>query len=314
VVLAERLRAYRSAQQREPVSAGAGYPSDPDECRRMLESYLRELPAETPALPAPADAARAVISPHIDYARGGLTYAQVWSLARPAVETADLVVVLGTDHHGPDGAITLTRQRYSTPWGALETDVEAVDQLAGAIGTERAFAHEYHHAIEHSVELAAVWLRHIAPAAGFKLLPIICGSFAAFVDGRRRVEDDEGIQGAVAGLRALSAAGRRVLFVAAVDLAHIGPAFGGSPVGPVERGLCAGADERLLQIVAQGNAAGFLDFIRCESDRRNVCGVPPLYVLLRVLEPARGITLGYRQCPADMAGASVVSIAGGLLW
>ena len=62
-----------------------------------------------------------LISPHIDYPRGWRTYARTWQLAADAVEEAELVILLGTDHGGGAGALTLTRQNYATPWGVLPT-------------------------------------------------------------------------------------------------------------------------------------------------------------------------------------------------
>ena len=43
---------------------------------------------------------RGVVSPHIDYARGGPVYKAVWSAAEQAVQDADLAIIFGTDHSG----------------------------------------------------------------------------------------------------------------------------------------------------------------------------------------------------------------------
>lgn len=313
--IARALDAYHQAESRQPVSAGQSYPPDPQEARRLLDEFVQQAAQEnSPALPRPAEQIRGLLSPHIDYYRGGKTYAQVWSAAKPALEQADLVVILGTDHRGAAGAITLTRQHYRTPWGILKTDQEAVHQVAQAIGVEEAFAHELHHAVEHSVELAAIWLHYMAPQAHFTLLPILCGSFAEFLNGSARIEDHAGVRLAAEALRTLSQGHRRVLLVAAADLAHMGPAFGGYPVGLVERGRCRAADESLLDAICRGDAQGFLSQVQAEGDRRNICGIPPVYLMLNVLGPASGIVTGYEQCPADGQGTSLVSIAGALLW
>src|SRR5207248_3055928 len=75
------------------------------------------------------------------------------------------------------GAVTLTRQRYDTPFGPLDTDHAVVDALAGALGEESAFSEELHHRREHSIELAAVWAASLLGQTRPALVPILCGSF-----------------------------------------------------------------------------------------------------------------------------------------
>ncbi len=318
---AEALRRYLAAEGRPPASAGSAYPADAASAASMLERLLEESArqSEPPLLPAPAEALRGILSPHIDYARGGTVYAGTWRLAAPALRQAELVVILGTDHRGSDGTLTLTRQSYRTPWGILPSDRPAVERLAARLGEDAVLAHELHHAVEHSVELAVVWLHYMAlrEAGGsgvrLSILPILCGSLDAVIEGRGSLEQYPQVHVLGEELRAM-AAERRVLLVAAADLAHMGPAFGGYPVGFVERAVCRAADEVLLRAVCAGDAAGFLEHIVREGNRRNVCGVTPIYLMLAVLGLAQGVTTGYQLCPADEGNTSIVSIAGALLW
>ena len=121
-----------------------------------------------------------LLSPHIDYARGGEVYAQVWKRAAQAARDAELVILLGTDHYGAD-LLTLTRQNYATPYGVLPTDAALVDRLATAIGAEAAFAGELRHRGEHSLELVAVWLHHMRGGQPVPVAPILTGSFHPFM-------------------------------------------------------------------------------------------------------------------------------------
>jgi hypothetical protein len=109
-------------------------------------------------------------------------------------------------------------------------------------------------------------------------------------------------------------ASRRTLVVAAADLAHVGPAFG-DPYGVdfVGRAQLRNADERLLSAMYAGDATAFFHMLREEGDRRHVCGLPPIYLTLRLLESASGEPSGYALCPADAQGTSFVSIAGVIL-
>jgi hypothetical protein len=256
---------------------------------------------------------RGLISPHIDYQRGGPVYAEVWRAAAQAAREADLVLLFGTDHQGSDGTLTLTRQSYATPWGVLPTDGEVVEALARALGEDWVFAEELYHRSEHSIELAAVWLHFVRGGGPVPVVPILCGHFGAFVEGRADPAGHRPFAIAVDLLHKVMAS-RRTLVVAAADLAHAGPAFGDAHgVDFIARAQLRNADERLLATVYAGDAAAFFEQLRQEGNRRHVCGLPPIYLALRLLEEARGEPAGYAVCPADPQGTSVVTIAGVIL-
>jgi hypothetical protein len=311
---AEALRTYRQAPFRPMTLDGASFALEPDLARDQLQGYVDALAA----VPPPGDAVttgpvRGLVSPHIDYQRGGPVYAEVWRAAAAAVRDAELVVLLGTDHQGSDGTLTLTRQSYATPWGVLPTDGETVDALVEALGEEAALTEELHHRSEHSVELAAVWLHFVRDGRPVPTVPVLCGHFGAFIEGRWDPAKHEPFTAAVDVLRAVMAS-RRTLVVAAADLAHVGPAFG-DPYGLdfVGRAQLRNADERLLRAVYVGDEAAFFEQLKAEHDRRHVCGLPPIYLTLRLLGEVGGEPAGYALCPADPQGVSFVSIAGVIL-
>jgi AmmeMemoRadiSam system protein B len=270
-----------------------------------LQSYLDQA-EESP--PVPADV-RGLVSPHIDYARGGSVYAQIWKRAAEAANAAETVVVLGTDHYSENNPLTLTRQNYATPFGVLPTATGPVDALAEAIGPQRAFAGELHHRGEHAIELAAIWLHYIRKEEPCELVPILCGSFQRYMQGEASPQEDDLLNAFVNACRRLLAK-RRTLVVAAADLSHVGPAFGGQPLGLLERGRLRAADEGLIERVCAGDPWGFFGAIQRTRDRHNVCGLPPIYLALRLLAPVGGDNVAYLVCPADDAGTSFVSICG----
>jgi AmmeMemoRadiSam system protein B len=308
---AAALMSYRQAQCRLSTLDGASLSSDPVQAAAELQRYVDALPPASAA--SDGRSIQGVVSPHIDYQRGGPVYAQVWRAAAQAVREADLVLIFGTDHQGSEGSLTLTRQSYATPWGVLPTDDQVVSALVRALGEGPCFDEELHHRGEHSIELAAVWLHFVREGQPVPLVPILCGSFADFVAGEGDPATHEPFAVALDLLRELMIT-RRVLVVAAADLAHMGPAFG-DPYGLdfVGQAQLRKADERLLETVFSGNAAAFFSQIRAEGDRRHVCGLPPIYLTLRLLEGVRGEPAGYDLCPADPQGMSFVTIAGVVL-
>ncbi len=307
---AAALASFRGLPYRAPALAGQAYPAEAGPLQALLQGYLDALEdePELAGLPAP----RGLITPHIDYDRGGAIYARVWSRAAAAARAAERVIILGTDHNGNGSDVSLTRQHYATPFGVLPTPGEAVERLAAAVGEQSAFEGELFHQKEHSIELAAVWLHFIRGGTPCELVPILCGPLARLLQPAANPEDDLALSRLVEALRAI-AAERRTLVVAAADLAHVGPAFGGRPLEAAGRARLQSADEALLSRVRAGDAEGFLAAIRENGNEHNVCGVSAIYLALRLLGDARGEQVAYASCPADDHDTSAVTVCGVLL-
>lgn len=302
------LLEYRKAAFRVPALAGPSYPADPEDLRRLLDGYLAEV-EDSAGGDGVGGNALGLVSPHIDYARGGAIYAGVWKRSAEAVRAADLAVIFGTDHFGSDRSLTLTRQSYATPFGVLPTSRTVVDAIANVIGEEAAFEGELRHRGEHSIELAAVWLHHIRNGTPCEVVPILCGAFRSFISGESDAAADPIIADFIHTLRNATAE-RRVIIVAAADLSHVGPAFGGPPLDLAGRASLKEADDELIAHMCRADAECFLGAISRVDDRNNVCGVSPIYLALRAMNNARGEYVAYDRCPADNQGTSAVTVCG----
>lgn len=306
------LNEYRAQPHRPPALADLSYPGAPEALTHLLQQYGQgdSLNGWQPWQ------GRGLISPHIDYQRGGSVYAKVWRRAAAAVRSADLVLIFGTDHNGGPGTVTLTRQPYATPYGVLPTDLHLIDTLADAIGPEHAFAEELHHRQEHSIELSAVWLHHTYRQLGLEpkpMVPILCGSFHHFVSNGRHPANDACLTTLIETLRRETAV-QKVLAVASVDLAHVGPNFGDNFIMDQQRrDALKQADHNLIQAILHGNASSFYDQIATVSDRNRICGFSSIYLLLRYLGNSSGLEIAYDHCPADSEDNSLVSICSLLL-
>lgn len=294
---------FRAAPCRPATTMGSSYPDKPEELAALLESHLSKARTEK------VSQVRALVCPHIDFLRGFPVYAGVWQTAREAVKQAEIIVVFGTDHNSLRPHITLTRQSYATPLGLLPTAQDVVYDVAQAVG-EDVFAEELHHRNEHSIEAATTWIHYLVGDGHCSVVPVLCGSLLTFLDGEADIAADEAIRRTIEALSKATGR-RRTLLVAAADLAHYGPAFGDPICADLaENARHAAKDERLMAAICNGDAAGFFRQIKDESDRRHVCGVAPIYWMLRTLGPAKGVVTGYDQCPADQRAASMVSICG----
>lgn len=300
------LAEYRGAPFRLPTLAGVGYPAEPADLKNQFDAYLEEAGEVTLA----SSEARGLLSPHIDYARGGAVYAQVWKRAAELARKAELVVLLGTDHYSDvPGSLTLTRQNYATPYGILPTAVELVDELAAVIGEKEAYAGELRHRGEHSLELVAVWLHHMRRGQAVPLVPILTGSFGDYIQAGQSPFSNATVRAVIETLQQRTA-GKRVLYVASGDLSHVGPAFNGEPLNAEGKANLQVMDDEVIARMCAGDAEGFYASIQRVGDANNVCGLSPVYFTLKALGATEGECVAYATCPADENNTSVVTVAG----
>jgi AmmeMemoRadiSam system protein B len=209
--------------------------------------------------------------------------------------------------------LTFTHQRYATPWGVLPTASTIVDMIARELGPEVVFRDELHHRSEHSIELAVIWLHYLLGDKHCELVPVLCGSFEEFMEEGAGPREDAQISATLDILREATRSLRSIV-IAAGDLAHVGPAFGDPyPIDIVERARVRGGDEELMASVCAGDEEAVFRQVKEERDRRRICGLPPIYMTLRLMKEAVGVVTGYAQCPADQQNRSFVSICGILL-
>ena len=106
---------------------------------------------------------------------------------------------------------------------------------------------------------------------------------------------------------------RRTLVIAAGDLSHVGPAFGDrQPINNINQRSLAIKDAESIKAIDAIDSSTFLDISRKESDQRKICGIPPIYIALKLLAGSQGESMGYKQCPADNKNTSYVSIVGSI--
>jgi len=301
---------FRRATTRPASHAGGAYASDPAELRRAIDAFFSADAGPGPvAGTAPGAPVRGVIAPHIDLHRGGSGYA--WAYRDVAERCdADLFVIFGTSHAGLAQPFALTRKDYETPLGAARADLDFIDALAGRARHD-CFASETGHRIEHSIEFQAVFLRYLfGERREFTIVPILA-SFAHEALARgRRPEDDARVA------RFLDAVGetavaqtRRVAFVAGADLAHVGPRFGDAqPVSPEALSRIEREDRAMLEPVARGDAEEFFASVEADGDRRRICGLSPIYALLRCLPGVPGRVNHYGQWPDPQAVVTHASV------
>lgn len=295
------------AEPRRPAThAGAVYPADAEECASFVDAMLAVDPT-----PVPTPGPLAMLSPHIDYARGAEVYGRLWSGLRDQLEDVSRVVILGTSHYGGGSPFLFTRKAFFTPLGEMPVDQELVELLIEACGAPT-LADELIHRQEHAIELQLPLLQRCLPRPDLPILPILCGTFHAALREGQRPEELARNQEAIGALReVLGAVGGRTLWIAAGDLAHVGAQFGDppDPLSDAQLRAIHRRDHDLLETLVRGDADALTDHLLEDGDARRICGYGPLWVLLSAAGPLAGELVSYAQA-LDERRSLLVSFAG----
>jgi hypothetical protein len=274
---------YLSLPNRPMTGAGSAYAADP----RALSEQIQTMISDAGELNHRGAMPLAVIAPHIDLERGWNCYGKIYSrLADSRPRTKTLVVILGTSHVEMEGPFAMTRKNYLTPFGLVETDLGLAEGMARAAGMQD-LGDELSHRSEHSIEIQLPMLSFIFGGPDrFKILPITCNSFHQFIEAGSSPADDPRIGSFVSALKGLISAMRNDIFlVASADLAHVGNRFGSSiPLDSVMLSSVLAKDKDMLQRVGAGDAEGFYSYVAAERDSRHICGLAPIYTLVKALE------------------------------
>ena len=305
----EQDRSFRALEVRPAMHAGEAYAADPEELTRQLDAFFTA--PEGPGEPSPElreDRLTGIIAPHIDLERGGACFA--WAYKELIENTsAELFILLGTVHVPTENLFALTRKDFETPLGVAKTERGFVESLA--IPSADLFADEPVHRREHSLEFQVVFLQHLlASRRDARIVPILCGSFHELLsDDHGPSEDLRVVEFVDALRRAISSMGERVCLIAGADLAHVGPRFGGrEPLTPAFLQGVEEQDREMLGYVERLDPEGFLRFIAREEDRRNICGLSPIYTMLRAISATGGKLLRYDKA-VDPSAQSAVTFA-----
>jgi AmmeMemoRadiSam system protein B len=299
---AERRRrieeTWLASPSRPAAHAGGGYAGDADALRSQIDGFF--VHPEGPGLPearAVPRRLRGLIAPHIDFHRGGPTYAWAYRALLERSD-ADLFVILGTCHGGMADPFTATLKSYDTPLGAAEVDRGFFETL------QRRYRHdllasETAHRSEHSIEFQAVMLRRLLGGRPFTILPVLASFLHEAVWTGGAPEADPRVPRFLDALgESIAGSSLKVCVIAGVDLAHVGPRFGDAEANTsafLER--VAREDRKMLESVTTPDPGAFFESVAADGDSRRICGLSPIYAFLRALPGARGELLRYSQWP-----------------
>ena len=301
-------REFAEAQMRPASHAGGAYHGDPRKLADYIERDCLGARPKTNGHKTNGHRLVGLVAPHIDPWRGARCYGHAYGALEHALPAStDTFVLFGTSHAPMREPFALCRKGFATPLGAVEADLQAIDEIASACDFDP-YADQFNHKREHSLEFQAVFLRHMLGRRPARIIPILAGlgdhqssgrsprsarSVERFLDAVRKVIEDKG-----------------AVVIAGADLAHVGPRFGDPrPFDEGERRALDETDRASLDRAEEVDAEGFWDHVAGDLDTRRVCGLAPIYSLLRTITPsAKGRVEHYEQT-VDPEEGSIVSHA-----
>ena len=298
---------FADAEVRAASHAGGAYHDDPAKLAEYIEKDCFDM-ASGQAGPSGKSRLVGLVAPHIDPWRGARGYGEAYGvLAKRLPRDATTFVLFGTSHAPMRQPFALCRKAFATPLGALEADTTAIDTIAAACAFDP-YADQFNHKREHSLEFQVVFLRHLLGDRPAKIIPILAGlgheqstgesplrsrSVERFLDAVRKVVDSSG-----------------AVVIAGADLAHVGPRFGDARAfDESERKALGETDRESLDHAVRGDAEGFWSHVAGDLETRRVCGLAPIYSLLRTITPGAQGHLRHYEQNVDADEGSIVSHA-----
>ena len=285
------------------------YPEKKDKLHDLLNEFYKKAEQKLPVKNGQGSL-RGLVSPHIDFTRGGTSYAAAYReiLGRTDVKT---FLIFGTTHYAQNNnPFILTRKPFSTPFGTVETDTELIDMIEGKCSWDL-FEGEIFHRTEHSIEFQVVFLQHaLQGKSDFKIVPVLCNSFHSFVTSGKSPSEDNRINTFLTELKILlDDFGDSAIVIAGVDLAHVGPKFGDKDqMDEKTLSWIRKRDALSLECTEKIDAEGFYRSVEEEKDKRKICGLSSIYSMLKVTDASYGTVLDYDNALEEDTG-SVVTFA-----
>lgn len=302
---------FSASSIRSAFHAGGSYESDPGVLKEQLAVFFTspEGPGELAKDAVPSEDVKGIVAPHIDLMRGGPCYAWAYKEVEERCD-ADLFVIFGTSHSISKNAFILTKKDFQTPLGVMATDRDFVESIAAEYSADP-FEDELTHKFEHSIEFQVIFLQYVLRGkSNVKIVPILCSSFNEMVEKNIIPSESPAVGNFISLLKkTVAESARSVCFVAGADLSHVGRRFGDQVrLSSSLLEVIRSRDMEMLRHVEQLDAEGFFRSIQKDGDDRKICGLPPIYMLLSVMEASQGKILKYSQAPEQTTG-SVVSFA-----
>jgi len=193
---------------RSPAVAGQFYPADKGELADLISDFLANV--DSKIIDTKLDGLDRIfggVVPHAGYIYSGQIAAYTYTVLERLCKNTDTFVLFGPNHTGLGSPVSVSSDRWKTPFGVVEPDLDIIKRIPPLIIDRDEVAHIY----EHSIEVQLPFLQYLF--GNFKIVPIILG----MQDQETVLEVADSIIAAISGLN------KTVTFIASSDFSHYVP-------------------------------------------------------------------------------------------
>jgi len=276
--------------------AGSSYPNSPVELKEKFDEYL--LSGRSNEKPI------GIIAPHIDFRVGGSSYGYAFNSLKNS--DADTFIILGTAHKLSYDRFMFCTKDFDTPLGVVKTDKEFIRSFKNNLDFEITKS-EIAHKDEHSIEFEVVMLKHIFPDRDIQIVPILCGSLHDYVElGIKKIQSDDTFNKLYHTLtKTIAQLNRKVCYIASSDMSHIGLKFGDSDTANTFIHEVQKRDKEILWLLENCKTDDFINYLRATKNEFRICGVSPIYAMLKAINPKFAKVLCYDSWDEYEQGSAV---------
>lgn len=301
----DELDEFLKSDVRKPICSGMTYSSNPEVLNLEIQNIMDTFHSDIPEIHC-----NAIIAPHIDYrvnSDAQMAYSSVYQSL--SGNDSELYVILGTSHFGSGDFFMFTKKEYSTPLGIVKTDFEILNELQSTLSFDLTYD-EIAHFKEHSIELQLPFIQYINPEKEIKILPILIGSFHEFISVNGNPINDKKISEFYEKLKfILDKSGKKYSVISAVDFSHVGYKFGDNFDSSEKSEEIKIEDMNLINNIINFDADAFFASVAECKDKNKICGISPIYSMLKSFDFNEARLLHYGQWYEDET-KSTVSFAG----
>jgi AmmeMemoRadiSam system protein B len=263
---------FKKMQTRPPVHAGKSYIAEPDQLSEFIrnaennisQGYEHNVP----------DKITGIIAPHIDIKIATEAYIKAYRNLKG--KHYDLVVIFGINHHEQEGLYCVSEKNFLSPFGEISTDRNFISEMRKRLPLGTLTPDDFGHMTEHSIEFQTIFLHYYLDGP-FSIVSILCGGVHDFIHENKNILHDERFRGMIDALAELTDKGNsNTLFVAGVDLSHVGHKFGDQTPSDVILPQATSNDKRILSFLARCEPENIFQNAVETQDRYRVCGLPAL--------------------------------------
>lgn len=271
---------FLNSKIRPAYFAGRGYSADKIGLANFIDEKISKIKIEESK-----KILKILHVPHIDYTRGSDVYASGYAHLKN--EKYDVIFLMGTSHQYSECFAHFTKKDFESPLGVIKNAIDSTERLLHFYSEEEGLKDEIRHRTEHSLELQLPFIQRTLHSDS-KIVPILIGSLQHLYPNKDRFQYlpyKKLIDALIEEVKYLDNNNKSYIFIAGVDMAHVGTYFGDKEKLDTARlKLIENQDESYLKYIENLDSDGLFNHVASTFDDRRICGFSTMMAIVDVFK------------------------------